>query len=384
MFDYLVELVGFEAALIIVIFLGFMLIAILIAPTVQWLYRKIPYFYPVSGIRTMEGKLLSSSKIKELTEADNVPVFISSLEGLDYPTYLSLENGYEVGLRLYLAHTQEEIDLVIPQHLRGFFDSFVRARWDIRNIKRVLLEAYSKERIIEMPVDLIRIGTIDFDLVKSMYETQELGEILPKLDETEYAALITEGVRDWRETGSISPLTTLLFRYYFSKCHRLIEDIKGEDREDLLTLIGTIIDITNIRLIIRLKVDQVPPETIKENLIYPGFEIDPETMNSLVQLDKIEDILNLLTATPYGEFITQAIKEFERDKDYVGIEKYLQKILISRVRDISLKRSFGAGPIIAFLLIKEIEIDCVRSILTGIQEGLSPDEIDKYLALETT
>ncbi len=358
--------------------------SVLIAPTVQWLYRKIPYFYPISSIRTMEGKLLSPSTVRELTEADNIPVFISTLEGLDYPAYLSLVNGYEIGLRLYLAHTQEEIDLVIPQHLRGFFESFVGARWDIKNIKRILIETNSKERVFETPIDLIRIGTIDFDLAKSIYETEDLSEILSRLDETEYAALVTEGVRDWRETGSISSLTILLFRYYFSKCHMLIEDIKGEDREDLLTLIGTIIDITNIKLIIRLKIDQIYPETIKENLIYPGFEIDAEILNNLVQLDKIEDILNVLVTTPYGEYITHALKEFEKDKDYVVIEKYLQRILIGRARDISLKRSFGAGPIIAFLLTKEIEIDIVRSILTSIQEELSADEIDKYLALETT
>ncbi len=383
-FVALVDLIGFWGAVLLISFLALLIAILILFPNGTWLSSRIPYFFPYSLIRGEEGKILNEQRILALVGAGGFQEAISALSNTDFGPYVGLEEDPDFGLfRVYLAHVHEGILKIVPGQVRDFFDALIRTRWDIENIEHVIAEKYSKKKLFGIPEDIINVGSLSEEQINSLAEAEGVEDVITKLENTEYEDVLKKGMKDWERTGLISSLIDPLYIYYFQKLKEQLSYLKGVDRAVADTILGIYIDIRNLKTLFRLAKEGIPFE---ETLGYmtPGMELYNDIPASAME-GGVEGLLEHLTSTSsstYATAFSKLLGIYEKEKDLSEVEKVFDGILLERAKDISSSQVFNIGVILAYLFLKEAEIDSIKTIVMGLKMELEEDDIKKQLVME--
>ncbi|WP_456475429.1 V-type ATPase subunit [Candidatus Pyrohabitans sp.] len=377
-FQALVDAFGFSGAVALLSFVA-LLIAILVAvQPASWLLSRAPYIFPASFIRGEEGNMLSRRTLEELTEAGSLEGAIALLENTSYAPYVNLEENLELSLKVYLAHVNEDVLKIAPGKAREFLEIMIRGRWDVENIVFILTEKFSGQRIFELPEDLIRLGTLPRDTISSLLEAADVEDVVLKLEKTAYGEFLKNGLREWKATGALSSLIEPLYGYYNSKLLDAASSLRGEDRSITRTILGMRIDSRNIITLLRMKNDGIPPESLEKYLV-PGVELYGEVSPAVLE-ENVQGILHHLAGTSaYPEMFFRAIRSYEKTRNLNDVERILEAEVLRQVEEISSSQVFNIGILLAYLLLKEAEINRVRTALLALKNGMKEDEIKKLV-----
>ena len=377
-FEALVDAFGFSGAVALLTFVAF-LIAILVAvQPASWLLSRAPYIFPASFVRGEEGNMLSRRTLEELTEAGSFEGGIALLENTSYAPYVNLEENLELSLKVYLAHVNEDVLKIAPGRAREFLEILIRGRWDVENIVFILTEKFSGQRIFELPEDLLRLGTLPRDTISSLLEAADVEDVVLKLEKTAYGECLKEGLGKWKATGALSSLIEPLYRYYNSRLLEAVSTLRGEDRSIAKTMLGMRIDSRNIITLLRMKRDGISPEALEKYLVQ-GVELYGEVSPAVLE-ENVEGILHHLAGTSaYPEVFFRAIRSYEKTRNLNDVERVLEDEVLRQVEEISSSQVFNVGILLAYLLLKEAEINRVRTILLALQNGMKEDEIKKLV-----
>jgi len=146
--------------------------------------------------------------------------------------------------------------------------------------------------------------------------------------------------------------------------------------------INILIDINNIKYILRAKQLNYGPETIKQIFLGEGQEIASWKYNEMAKLATIPQILPRLEGTSYFQPLKKAIEIFHKEKSIQIFENVLDNNFLKHVKNISVQNYVTIGPTIRFIVSKEFEIKNLKIIAKGIGEGLPSDFIKPLLITE--
>jgi len=147
-------------------------------------------------------------------------------------------------------------------------------------------------------------------------------------------------------------------------------------------IVKIVIDINNIKNILRAKQLNFDQEQCKNLFIGEGQEIALWKYNELASLESVSQIISSLDGTSYYNTLKNAIEGYNKEKSVQLLEVALDKHLLKLVEDISIQNYLSIGPTIRFLISKEFEIMNLKIIAKGIAENLPKDFIKKFLVLE--
>ncbi|HID47121.1 MAG TPA: ATP synthase A1 subunit C, partial [Methanococcaceae archaeon] len=251
-------------------------------------------------------------------------------------------------------------------------------RYDIRNIKTILRAKYAGldgESTFKM---LIPIGTIPENRLRELCEAKTVEEVVTGLEGTEYGKILSEKLSEYEEYNNLLPLELALDKYLYHSLWRTVK-IEGANEDIFKEFIGKMIDVENLKVILRCKREGVPSEVTLNYLLDVGYELAPWKLKELAEGESIEGVISSLEDSEYGNILAEHLEEYERSKSVFVFEKVLDNYILEVGKRLSLRQPFGVGPIIGFLTSKEMEVKKLRAIINGKIEGLSPRDIKELI-----
>lgn len=371
-FMTLLVLAGITIFLVIIIFL------------IRYLIETAPFAYVNARVRSMESRLLNEHKLNELIEATGITDLIGFLEDTDYGPYLSEVMNQssdsvivEKALNIHLAHIYKTLSNIVPDSAKKIL-KLLEKKFDVKNIKTLLRAKYVGLDAEETFKLLIPLGTIPESKLRELSEAKTIEEIVSGLEGTEYAHILSDELSKYEQTGKLTSLEMSLDKYVLGELWKNIS-IDDTEKDLFKEFVGTMIDIENLKMILKGKADGLSSEIISEYITDFGYELAPWKLKELADAESIEGVISSLEGTKYASILTDNLEEFEKAKTTYVFEKALDKYLVELGRRLSLRQPFGVGPIIGLITSKELEVRNLKIIIKGKIEGLPASQIRELL-----
>jgi len=360
---------------------GVLILLVIIVYLVKYLIDNAPYAYVNARVRSMEARLLDDHKLNELIEAGSLEEVVGLLEDTDYGRYISTTSkdpfSIERSLDMHLAHIYKTLAETSPEKSKKILELFEK-KYDVRNIKTILRAKYvglDSESTFKM---LIPLGTIPENKLRELCESKTVEEVVNGLEGTEYGKILSEKLSIYEESGNLIPLELALDKYILENLWKVV-GIEGTNEDIFKEFIGRMIDIENLKVILRCKGEKVSSEVILNYLLGVGYELPPWKLKELAEAESMEGVVSSLEGTEYSSIISECLEEYEKSKSIYVFERALDNYLVELGKKLSLRQPFGVGPIIGFITSKEMEVKKLKAIIKGKVEGLSPRDIRELI-----
>ena len=368
-FIILMVLAGIAIFLVIIIFL------------IKYFMENAPFAYVNARVRSMESRLLDEHKLNELIESAGMTEFIGLLEDTEYGPYISDASndamGIEKALNTHLAHVYQTLSEISPSKSRKILKLFEK-RFDVQNIKTLLRAKYVGLDAEETFKLIIPLGTIPENKLRELCETKAIEEVVNGLEGTEYSKILSNELATYEQTGKLISFELALDKYILENLWKSV-GIEGTNEDIFKEFVGAIIDIENLKVILRGKADGLSSENILNYILNVGYELAPWKLKELAESESIEGVISSLEGTKYGTIISENLEEYDKTKSVYVFEKALDKYLAKIGKNLSLRQPFGVGPVIGLITSKEQEIKNLKIIIKGKIEGLPSNQIRELL-----
>lgn len=352
--------------------------AIVYISTIKPVLNMFPYTYPNARVRARMGRIFNEKQFSEIIESGNIDEVKNYLRGFpDYAKYID-QYPLEKALDTLLAENYDLVARITPENSRDAF-KFLLKKWDIRNIKSV---------VIAKAVGLNADDTLDLivpygdltDKLDALIEADNVNEVLGALEGTEYAPILEDAIPIYQETGMLLPLEASLDKYLLENLLRTVATPEDDNTSYLKNYVGDMVDSTNLKIILRAKVDGLKFEDIEPYMISDGYQIREWKLKDLLESEDVAGVVSGLEGTDYAPLLSEAMADYNETGSISAFETALDNHVNDTAKKISLKNQFGIGPMIGFLSRKEREIKNLKIIARGKrEEGYSPAQIKEML-----
>lgn len=315
----------------------------------------------VTKIRVWESRLLTKAFYDRLMDAENLDSALKLLSETAYGQYL--EGGsYENDLSLASRDMYDELYKSTPYE--EIID-FMRVKYDYHNIKALI-----KGKILDKDFSsiLIPTGTVPVDVLKTALSSDNYVELPKTMSEAIQAVL-----EDFEKTKDPQRIDIILDKYMFIHMKDMVKTLKNDFLEGYVT---SLIDLTNIKTILRIKTLNKPLKFLKEVLV-EGGELDSSLLEELF-LEDYAHIPNKLRHKSYGKMVKESIDNFLKTDSLKSFEKNIDDYLMDYMKTARFV-NLGPEPIAVFIYAKETEIKNIRIILVGKLNKVSKELIKERL-----
>ncbi|MBN1578162.1 MAG: V-type ATPase subunit [Chitinispirillaceae bacterium] len=299
-------------------------------------FLRTTAFADLPGIYERTGDL----KMVELELFKKEASLFRDIEPYLPPEVLTLSRAYTAGY---------EIEN-LKNALRLFFDHMVRQQPIDDSIHYLL-----RENILhEIPFDAV-INSSSFD------------EIIGLLSPTPYGDIIRKELPGVERLQSLFPLSNSLDRYYYRQLLEEVKKLPPRDRLIALRLVGIEIDLQNINWIIRFRTFyNLPFDTVAGLIIPGGLTVRGNTLQDVFRSQQITAPLHTMLRKSYpGIAALMSQQPQEQSSRLTMIERILEQIMLEEVRRIMSGYPFTVGIVLAYYILKRLEIKRIRTVLNA-------------------
>lgn len=340
----------------------------------------IKFAYPNAKYNAIGNPYVLKEKLDSILELKSLQEFVNVLEKEYNLKEIKDIEELEDALIKYRSHCFHDILNDSPPQIKKFYQTYFE-KYELEIIKSILRSKLENEEIEK----LHPFGKINEEIIYKMKEANAL-EIIDLLKDYKYFKdfEMCENLKGLVESydGNFLEIDSLLDKYYFKNLKIVEKEIMKNFRKPFKKIINLQIDITNIKILLRAKENNLKIETLEKLVVGEGRELPIWKLKQLFLAENISEIIDELSITPYKEPLKSVKQEYEKSKDIFVLEKALDSYLLKICREISLKHFLTSGPILRFLISKEFEIRNLRTIARGIHEKIGGKNILKLLILE--
>lgn len=352
--------------------------AIVVVVTIHPVLQYYPYTSPNARIRARIGKLFNEKQLSEIVEADNLSEVKNYLRGVPaYAAYIE-EYNLEKALDSQLAETYDLVARIAPDAVKDTFEILL-SKWDIRNLKSVIIAKEAGLTAEETMDLLVPFGSLK-ESQDNFIEAKNITEIINALEGTEYAQILENALPAYQKTNMILPLEAALDKNYLDKLVKSVANPADENKSLLQSYIGTIVDSTNLKMILRAKVDGLKFDDLEPYMVSSGYQLREWKLKELMESEDIDGVLSSLEGSDYSKVLATSVPEYSSTGSITPFEAALDENIRKVAKSISQKNTIGIGTIIGFLNRKEIEVRNLKIIVRGkTEQGFSNSMIKEML-----
>lgn len=241
----------------------------------------------------------------------------------DYSKYVE-RYPIEKAIDVHLAEVYEFAAKIVPEDVKEVFKALLK-RWDIENIKSLLIAKDAGLEVEEIVDMLIPVGEL-FDELEKLVEVENVEEVVYGLEGTEYSDILEDALTAYKEKGILLPFEAALDNYYLRNIIKAIKSVKTKNREILEHYFGSYVDISNIMLVLRAKVDKLKYEDIEPYLLPAGRQISEWKLRDLMEAENIREVIASLRGFDYEPILSDALPKYEKTKSISVFEEALEKL----------------------------------------------------------
>lgn len=326
---------------------------------------NLKYAHAVGRLRVLETRLLDKAKIDRMIESLSPKEALKVLEETEYSSSLASikrVEDYEFVLRDALKNLYKEIYSISPE--KELVDVLCY-KYDYHNIKVLI-----KSKILDKDFDniLIDAGSISIELLRESINEENYRDLSSNMREG-----IEKALKEFEEDKDPQKIDVILDKYMFSE---MLFKASKLDNSFLLDYIKLNIDLTNIKTLIRVK-KQEKSRNFFDEVIVDGGNLDRGALLELLN-ETEENISKKLYAKSYNTVVEKGLEEYLDSSKLSLMEKLSDNFLMDYAKKAKFV-SFGAEPIIAYILAKETEIKIIRIIMIGKLNNVSAEVIRERL-----
>ena len=377
----IITTLGFPSveAFIAALFLVLAVVAVIVViSTIKPVLDMFPYTYPNARVRARTGRLFTDKEFSEIVEAENIQEIKNYLRGVpDYAKYIDLY-PLEKALDTQLAESYDLVARITPDNSKEVFN-FLLKKWDIQNIKSIIIAKQAGLNLDDTLNLIVPFGALT-DKIDSLIEAETITEVINGLEGTEYPKILEDAMSMYSETGLLLPLESALDKYLLENLLRSSATPEDDNTSLLHNYVGTMVDVANIKIILRAKVYNLKYDEIEYYMISDGYQIREWKLKELMEAEDVASVISSLEGTSYAPVLSDAMTEYTETRSMASFEKALDSHVFKTAKTISLKNQFGIGPMIGFLNKKEREIRNLKIIARGKrEEGFTSSMIKEML-----
>ncbi len=364
-------------ALVVALFGGLLLWVILSSR------RSMAFVFCNATISGWEAKLLSEPRLMELAETPSLTNLFTALDDTDY--HASFGDGVNIDelepaaiereLKEGMNKRLRELAKIAPDQRKSTLLKLLQ-RTDLSNLKTIITMIHDGVPKEQRMQELMPSPTMSNERLEMLASADDLNRLLEFLKGSEYAAVISASLDDYRKRGLIALLAALDKAYYTGLWAEV--QAKRDQRSVLMTMIGYEIDSLNIKLILRLKKDGVPSDEINGYLIRPGYELSEAMLKAMLTAEDMRSTVHMIHITTYGKTLAGVIDQIE-EQGIVAAERALDQGQLKLYRYYGLAQFFSIAPMISFLYLKENEMKNLRTIIRLKADGVEPQKIKERI-----
>jgi vacuolar-type H+-ATPase subunit C/Vma6 len=327
--------------------------------------------------------LLSKEKLLHLAETKNLEELTTNLKGSPYENLLitlpeiSLENIQrafsEELFRLYMKTAR-----VSPEELQSFIKEYV-SHVEIQNLKTLL-----KAKNAQLPYETI-IGMLHL-LIEDLLDRRELFTQAAKAEDIEgsikafqdspYADALSEASPQFKKTKSTRFFDLTLDRVYHEHLLDSTRKLPKKHSRVIMSVLGPCVDMFNILMIIRSKFLGYPSQWIDRAVTSQFYKLSINDIHALTLIEDAASALNVLKQTPYRKFL-ELHETIEAT--LTSFEKAMKNRSLKLLEGIRIRDPFNVSTPLSIMMKKEVEIENLTKISSGIEYNWKPEEITSIL-----
>lgn len=320
------------------------------------------YAFATAMVRVLETEMITKGMFVDMANAESFDGAMDLLAGTEYS--MGAISGFNEVESMLLEKRSEArrlfVDLIENKDLAGL----LRAREDFANMRLAV-----RRVVTERPIgtDYSDEGSVAAEEFEEIFETENYSRFPEYLQEAvERAVLGYYQSKDIREIDY--GIDHVEAEYRLKRAREL-------DSIFLNSLFRLRIDLTNIRTMLRLK---MADRDEREHFIAGGFVGREKFVHGLDV--GYEAMGALFFATPYYEIIEGGVSYLTSNQSFLGLEELCEEHFIGFLKTTN-SISSGPQPIIAYMLLKEIEIRTLRMVLTCKNSGMDSKTILDRISL---
>jgi len=329
------------------------------------------YAYAVARIRGLETRLLDRQWVERLLgeDADGALKVLSDSAFQEAMTDVARPEDIEPGLTRALAETLTVVSYVSPEP--ELVDLF-RTRWDFRNLKALV-----KASLLKMLDSDAELNETELGLVEGV-GTVELPALVEAVRDDDHVSLphfLVDAVREaedtFRDTGELARVDAVFDRAMWAR-HLAVAMERGS--EFLADYFRTEIDLVNIKTFARVKRVGGDATDLVRSYVQGGA-----LARSLFEEHLGESFDSMARTLEYGPYGTLApvFREWTGSSGR-ALELACDDLLLGRV-DHASRVAYGLEPLVAYVLVRQLEIKLVRAAVASKLDGLPREELEAGL-----
>jgi len=323
------------------------------------------FLHAGARVRTLEKDLLDRDFMNRMAEANTVEDVLKILSETKYgDESVNFKDPYDYERVLSEQTTLLYKFLYDICPLKDAIDLF-SLKYDYHNLKVLLKSKYLKKDLSYLMYD---IGTIPASKITQYFNDEDYGKLSPQM-----SFGVRKIIDEFSSKEDPQIIDILLDHALYSQ---ITDTLKKLDSPYLSELIKLMIDLANIRIFVRVKVQNKDKEFLESVLIKDGNLRFSVFTGSLP--DSLDSFPDKIKHTGYSEKIREAIIEYLKDRSLTKLEKASDDIIMNQVKK-GKYVSLGIEPIIGYMMAKETEIKNIRIIMVGKINNVSPGIIKERL-----
>jgi V/A-type H+/Na+-transporting ATPase subunit C len=269
-------------------------------------------------------------------------------------------------------------DILILMRAAGDARSFLQywaLRFEITNLKAIIRGKLANAPLATVRQELSDMGFLASLPVEELLQTEDLDELLRRLETTPYADMVRFARRAFEAQPRLFDLDAALDRRYYHglvERARPLEEVLGASFHKIMELH---IDRTNLSWLLRFRFTyDLPPAQVYYLLIPSHYRLSSSVLKDLSVLNHLQDMLETLPQ-PYRQWLkgAQSVNQVAGILDSKFAET-AQTVLRSAAPAFS--RAF------AYLVLRDRDLRRVRASLKGWSLGLDVQTIRQALGLD--
>jgi V/A-type H+-transporting ATPase subunit C len=211
-------------------------------------------------VRAMYSSMLSPQDFARLSDAPDLPAFISQLKQTAYGPHLeSLKDKdltpqkLDLAIKGRLAAAYRSITQMAPEHARPLLKQLYRY-FEVQNLKALLRAVITDPTWEHVQDVLFPMGDMTVLPAQAMLESGSIATAIELLQNTPYYDTLSFAMKRYSAEQNLFPLEVALDLNYWRQLWMEAKKMPGQDGVQATKIIGSLMDVNNLMWVIRYKV----------------------------------------------------------------------------------------------------------------------------------
>lgn len=333
---------------------------------------NVRYAYLDTRVSILASRLWSETQLKELLHSPTFFPQSAVTSTPSTPTFLTDFNENWVNLsnaqieQTWLMAMLADFEILI-RPLSGIEQTLLiywLHKCEIANLKMIIRGKLAQLTNSEIQTQLVDLGKFSQLPIAELLEMEDIHELLRRLERGRYGIMARHSRRVLEKLPSPYFLDGIIDRYYLLGFMQQLGNLSRNERHLLQPLVSIFMDRLNLLWLLRYRLNyQLSAAETYYLLVPTSFNLHRQLLKKLLEFNQLPEILNHLPP-PLNKVIGEANSIFEVD------QRLSQEV--RRVAEYTLKwKSFSLARVVAYVLLREIEMRRIMAIVKGKRLGLS-------------